>query len=419
MPLSLALAAIVLTALNLRTGITQVGPVIEQLRTDTDMPSAMAGALGTIPFACFGIFAFVGAPLMRRVGTYNTIRGSLALVAAGTLGRAVAPSAVLVLLFTCPIGAGGALIGVAVPAFIKHRFQSRAASATGVYVAGISGGAALVALITVPLADALGGWREAFAVATLVALLPIPLWSTSRLGAEPARGGEQRMRGPTRQTVLLALLFGLVCLTTAAMINWIAAVYVNAGWSEAQASLTTASLAILTFLASMVLPLVTSTRSRPWWLCATGCSIAAGLTGMALVPTSLPLLWLGLTGVGIGSMFPLTMMLPLDLHEDPVSVAEATGWMLGIGYLIASTGPALVGALRDYTAGFEVPLLVVAACGLTAGLLGLTGPLRRRPDAVTPPAATTDRQPRKLAETLPPTRNEGDVQAFASGADAF
>jgi CP family cyanate transporter-like MFS transporter len=380
----LALAAILLTALNLRMGITQVGPVIEQLRADTGMSSSLAGALGTIPFACFGIFAFAGAPLIRRFGTYNTIRASLALVAVGTLGRAVADSSVLILLFTGPIGAGGALVGVAVPAVIKHRFESRAASATGIYVAGISGGAALAALATVPLADLLGGWREAFAVTALIALLPIPLWSARRLGAEPAREAERRIGGPTKQTALLALLFGLACLSTAAMINWIAAVYINAGWSEAQASFTTATLAVLTFLASLVLPLVTSTHSRPWWIFATGASIAAGLTGMALAPTTLSLLWLALAGVGIGSIFPLAMMLPLDLHDHPSSVAEATGWMLGIGYLVASTGPALVGALRDRTAGFEVPLLVIAACGLAAGLLGLTGPLRRRPEAVTP-----------------------------------
>jgi CP family cyanate transporter-like MFS transporter len=387
LPLVLALGAILLTALNLRMGITQVGPVIEQLRADTGMSSSLAGVLGTIPFACFGIFAFSGVPLISRFGTYNTIRASLALVAAGTLGRAVAGSAVLILLCTCPIGAGGALVGVAVPAVIKHRFQSGAASATGIYVAGISGGAALAAIITVPLAEALGGWRKAFAVTTLFAIVPIPLWSARHLGAEPAQEAGARMRRPTGQTLLLALLFGLACLVTAAMINWIAAVYVEAGWSEAKASIATASLGILTFLSSLVLPLVTNTHSRPWWLCATGFSIAAGLTGMALVPTSPPILWLALAGVGIGSIFPLAMMLPLDLHATPGAVAEATGWMLGIGYLVASAGPALVGVLRDATSGFEAPLLVVGACGLTAGLLGVTKPLRRRPNPVTVPSA--------------------------------
>jgi MFS transporter, CP family, cyanate transporter len=375
--LALGLAAILSTALNLRMGITQVGPVIEQLRADTGMSSSLAGVLGTIPFACFGIFAFSGAPVIRRFGTYNTIRASLALVAAGTVGRAVAGSAVFILVCTCPIGAGGALIGVAVPAVIKHRFQGGAASATGIYVAGISGGAALAALITVPLADALGGWRRAFAATTLIALAPIPLWSARRLGAEPVREPDRRMSRPTGQTILLALLFGLACLVTAAMINWVAAVYINAGWSEAQASFTTASLGILTFIASLSLPLVTTSCSRPWWLFGTGCAIAAGLAGMALAPTSLPLLWLGLAGAGMGSIFPLAMMLPLDLHDTPASVAEATGWMLGIGYLVASTGPTLVGALRDATAGFRVPLLVVGMCGLAAGLLGVSEPLRR------------------------------------------
>jgi CP family cyanate transporter-like MFS transporter len=112
---------------------------------------------------------------------------------------------------------------------------------------------------------------------------------------------------------------------------------------------------------------------------------------MALAPTSLPLLWLGLAGAGMGCIFPLAMMLPLDLHDTPSSVAEATGWMLGIGYLVASTGPTLVGALRDATAGFKVPLLVVGMCGLAAGLLGASEPLRRRQDPVTDPSADQER----------------------------
>jgi CP family cyanate transporter-like MFS transporter len=59
------------------------------------------------------------------------------------------------------------------------------------------------------------------------------------------------------------------------------------------------------------------------------------------------------------------MMLPLD---NTHSADEANTWnafVLTVGYLIAAVGPLLMGALRDVTGGFRVPVvMLVAVCGL-------------------------------------------------------
>jgi CP family cyanate transporter-like MFS transporter len=378
LPTAVALTAVLLAAANMRVGIVQVGPVVEQVRADTGMSSTVAGLLGTIPFVCFGVFAFGGAPLIRRIGMNATVAWSLVLIAAGTAGRAFVEPPALLLALTVPIGVGVALLGVALPAVIKHRFATRAAGVLGAYVAALSGGAAITALLTVPLSESLGGWREAFAVAALLAVLPLPLWMGPWAGEEPPRRpAEQRSSRPDRQTIALALAFGLQSVTFAAMINWLAAVYIDAGWTEHQASLAVATLPLQTCAASLLIPVLTSAANRPFWVFATGLAIAIGLTGIALAPTTLPVLWLLISGFGIGAIFPLVLTLPLDLHDDPSRVADVTGWMLGLGYLLSAAGPALVGALRDLTGGFTIPVLVIAASGLAAGLIGLAPSLRR------------------------------------------
>jgi cyanate permease len=48
--------------------------------------------------------------------------------------------------------------------------------------------------------------------------------------------------------------------------------------------------------------------------------------------------------------------------------------------MIGATGPTLVGALRDATGGFEVPLLGLAGAGLACGLVALAPQLRVRAD---------------------------------------
>ena len=373
-----ALLAIFLAALNLRVGIAEVGPLIERVRADTGMTSTVAGLLGTIPFLCFGAFAFTAAPLIGRIGTRATVVGALGLVAAGTLSRAAAEPPALIVAATVPIGVGAALLGVALPGVIKHRFADRAPAVTGGYVAAVAAGAAIPAATMVPLANLLGGWREAFAASTLVALCAIPLWARGRVGDEPpARPAGRRVR-PGAQAIVLATSFGLQSFVFGAALNWIAAVYVDAGVGAGQASFAAAGLPLVTFIASPVIPAVSSARTRGRWILGTGVAMAIGLVGIALAPLALPVLWVLILGYGTGAAFPLAMMIPLDLHDHPADVAELTGWMLGLGYLIAAAGPALVGALRDLSGGFTLPLLVLAAAGLGSGLTGAAPVLSSR-----------------------------------------
>ncbi|HEY2771348.1 MAG TPA: MFS transporter, partial [Solirubrobacteraceae bacterium] len=158
----MALIAILAAALNLRIGVTEVGPLLDRIRADTGMSATLAGALGAVPFLCMGVFALLGMRLVMRVRPRALVATCLLLLAAGTVVRAVAPTSVLLIVTTIPIGIAIALIGLALPGVIKTRFPDRTGAAMGAYVATLSVGAAAAALTMVPLAAALGGWRAAF-----------------------------------------------------------------------------------------------------------------------------------------------------------------------------------------------------------------------------------------------------------------
>jgi CP family cyanate transporter-like MFS transporter len=378
---TIGMAAVVLAALNLRIGQVQVAPVLEDVRHDTGMSSAVAGMLGTIVVVCMGAFAFAGVSVIRRIGTNATIGMSLGLIAIGTVGRAAVPSAPAMLALTFPIGIGVALIGVALPAAIKRDFADRTDTMTGIYIAALSGGATIAALATVPVADLLGGWRWSFAAGAVFAVVALPFWRVRRepeAMSAPAESSGPRRRGPGTQGWLLAAIFALQSIVFSGLINWIAVVYQDAGWTEHQAALATGVIPASTFPVALLTARMTSASSRRWWLFATGVAMFVGLVGIALVPTTFPILWLGVGAFGLGAVLPLVMMLPLDLRDNPGEVARLTGWMLGIGYMIGATGPTLVGALRDATGGFEVPLLGLAGAGLACGLVALAPQLRVR-----------------------------------------
>jgi CP family cyanate transporter-like MFS transporter len=70
-----------------------------------------------------------------------------------------------------------------------------------------------------------------------------------------------------------------------------------------------------------------------------------------------------LLGVGQGGALGLGLILPVLRGHSADEVASMTAMAMGLGYLIAAAGPALVGAVHDATGGWTAPLWVLLAMG--------------------------------------------------------
>ena len=237
------LIATLVAAFNLRLGIASPGPVIETIRADTGMSSGLAGLLITIPFVCMSGFAFAGPSLLRRTSSYGVILLALSLIAAGTLARAGAPTPLLLIAATIPIGMGIAFAGGALPVLVEQNFRRHSGAVTGLYVSSFSVGVALIATTIEPLADLLGSWRAAFAISAIPALVAIVIWvaisHARRVPGEPlpaaiaplGPGPAVSNLRPGRVELLAAASFGLQSMCYAGLVGWIAALYVETGWS--------------------------------------------------------------------------------------------------------------------------------------------------------------------------------------------
>jgi len=89
----------------------------------------------------------------------------------------------------------------------------------------------------------------------------------------------------------------------------------------------------------------------------------AGLLGVLVAP-DLALLWMVFLGIGQGGALGLALMLPVLRGRDAGQVAGMTAMAMGVGYLIAAGGPALVGAVRDVSGNWTAPLFVLLAMTL-------------------------------------------------------
>jgi CP family cyanate transporter-like MFS transporter len=142
--------AIVFTALNLRTAVASVPPLLDELRADVPLSATAAGALTTLPVICMATGASIAPRVARRIGTEAAVAALALTMAAGMLLRLL-PGAAALFAGTTVAGLGIALGNVLVPSLIKRDFPERQVGAmTGGYTMAISASGAIAAALTAP-----------------------------------------------------------------------------------------------------------------------------------------------------------------------------------------------------------------------------------------------------------------------------
>jgi len=284
------------------------------------------------------------------------------------VGRALVPGALGVIALTVPIGVGMGLGNALLPVAVKERFSDKPGFTTGVYTMGIVAGATIAAAIAVPLAHAAGGWRTPLLIMSAVsaALAVLWLWLT-RSAPVHVRTDVRPLKLPLRDPLGWRLVagFALMSFVFYGLNSWLPDTYVERGWSQSSAG------ALLAVLSGVSVPVgfgvawaADHVGTRRGWLVASSALQLATLVGVVLLPGA-GWLWAALLGLSIGPLFPLTMTLPLDAGDRPAEVAALAGMMLGLGYVLSSIGPLLLGAVRDLSGGFNAVLwMLVGAYAL-------------------------------------------------------
>jgi len=317
------------------------------------------------------VFALAGPRMLDRHGPDRIVLGCLVLIALGTGLRAVMPTGFLLLLMTVPIGVGMGLAGVSLPAVVKRSFRSSPGRITGWYVAAMALGAAAAAYAIGPMSDALGSWRAAFVATGAFALAAVPFWVLPSSQAVATRSAD-RLKFPSRSELRLGLIFGAASLGFTGTITWVAAIYIESGWTIAAAGAATGAVMLVSIPSSVLLPGLSDGGRRGAWTAAAAIVMSLGILGFALAPTLAPALWIAVFAIGNGVYFPLVLTLPLDAGGTPQAVRQGVTWTMAIGFLLGSLAPLIVGALRDLSGSFVLPMVLLAGISASGGLLALT-----------------------------------------------
>jgi CP family cyanate transporter-like MFS transporter len=356
---------IVLVAVNLRPAVVAISPLLGQIRDQEGLSATSAGLLTTLPVLCFGLLAPVAPRLSRRFGMERVVFGALVLLGAGFAIR-LAPAVWALFIGTMLAGVAIAIGNVLLPALIKRDFPQRVGLMTGLYSMALTGGATLAAGLTIPISQATGlGWRATLACWGGVTVLSAVSW-LPQLGKRPGRAGTGSPLPGTglRRSGLawsVTLFMGLQSLDFYATAAWLPEIFADQGASAAEAGWRLALASLVSISASLLVPIVASRLKRQRLVGVMATAITAvALIGLVAEP-SLPYLWVILLGLAQGSAIGLALMLIVLRAGNARSAAALSSMAQSVGYVMAAAGPLAVGFVHDRTAGWTMPILLLAA----------------------------------------------------------
>ncbi|KVE78205.1 MFS transporter [Burkholderia cepacia] len=359
------LAAIVLVGLNLRPALAAVGPLLDMIQRATGIGDGAASLLTTIPILLMGLGALSARRLQRVTGIAGGVWLGVALIGLACASRVGAQHAWLLLASACCAGVGIAMVQALLPGFVKAHFAARIGGAMGVYSTSIMGGAVLASVVA-PFAAARWGWLAALAGWALPAAVAALAWPLA------SRGGNTLAAGPASATHArpsrsprawrLALFFGIATGAYTLVLAWLPPYYMRLGWSPTAAGSLLGGVTLAEVVAGLTISAtIDRLPDRRPALHAAIASLFVGLLVMLAAPEARALPAALLMGAGIGALFPLSLIVTVDHAATPADAASLTGFVQGIGYLIAGLFPFAAGIVRQHLADLT-PAWVAMAC---------------------------------------------------------
>ena len=243
---------------------------------------------------------------------------------------------------------------------------------TGVYAVSMNIFGALGSGLSVPLAAIQGfGWPGALAVFACISFLAILVWvpqllqrkGTTNTIAVKKNGNHLWKSGLAWK---VTLYMGCQSFLFYTLITWLPDILRTIGYSSSAAGWMVFLMQFSVIPITFIIPIIAERLKNQIGLSiVTACLYASGILGLLIGhPTIVPVSAI-LIGIASGSAFSLSMMFFTLRTTDGKQAAALSGMAQSFGYLLAATGPVLIGALHDIANSWSIPLL------LLIGIIGL------------------------------------------------
>jgi len=289
----------------------------------------------------------------------------LLLLAAGMILRSLSG---LTLLFagTILIGCAIAVSNVLLPGFIKTKFPRGVGIMTGIYSVFMNLFGALSSGISVPLSEWHGfGWRGALVFWVLLTVTAMIIWIPQLIKSnkphpikDAALEGKSIWKSPLAWKV--TIFMGAQSLIFYTMMTWLPELLQLRGYTDNAAGWMLSLMQFALIPVTFFIPVIADKMKNQQPLAiGTAAFYFVGIAGLLFSNAFLTVVWIIMIGIASGSAFSLSMMFFTLRTESSGEAAELSGMAQSFGYLLASIGPVLFGALHDFTHSWTLPIIML------------------------------------------------------------
>ncbi|TXD81617.1 MFS transporter [Subsaximicrobium wynnwilliamsii] len=366
----LLIVAILAIAFNLRPALSGIGPLAEDIGIDLNLSAAWLGLLTTLPLLAFGVISMLTSLFTKRLGIGKTLLGALVILTFGIVLRSLF-GVVGLYAGTLFIGIGIAFGNVLIPALTKQNFPERAGAITSLYSSVMAVGASIAAGISVPLATSYGwGWRGALGIWAVPAFLALVIWSfrvKHIKKTNPRRGFTEALKKLSGTPLVwkMAIYMGLQSLAFYVVLAWLPTILVEDGYTSSYAGWMLSLSQATGILGSIIIPLWAGKRKDQRLIIVILVLLEIiSLAGLMFPELGMVSVWVSIIGFVLGGTFGLALLLIVLRSTDADTAAELSGIVQSIGYLIAATGPLLIGIIHDVSQDWNYALVVLIGVSL-------------------------------------------------------
>ncbi|KYG82753.1 CynX/NimT family MFS transporter [Roseivirga echinicomitans] len=374
---ALLIAGILFIAINLRTALASLGPLVSTIRESTGLSNSMLGLLTTLPLLAFGVISMLTPLFTKRFGMAATLAGALLLITIGILVRSIDFIPALYI-GTILSGIGIAFGNVLLPSLVKRNFESNLGLITSLYSGIMAIGAASAAGISVPLAqNEAFGWRGALGVWAILSLMAFFIWLPQVWHIKKAKKHRNFMKAMknlagSKLAWKVAIFMGLQSFAFYVILAWLPDILQSRGFDATYSGWMLSLSQGTGVLGSLLIPIWAGRKKDQRSIILVLVLLEAiSLVGLMFPETGFVYVWVTLIGFALGGSFGLVLMLIIFRSEDSETAAELSGMAQSIGYLLAATGPIIFGSIFDLTGNWSYSigfLLIIAAVKLYMGL---------------------------------------------------
>ncbi len=354
----LLILGILLVAINLRTSIASVGPLIPFIRDDLDLSNGLAGFLTTLPLLTFAIFSLISPSIGKRMGNGKAIFMAMLILLFGMVLR-VLGGIELLLLGTAFTGIGIVIANVLLIPLIKNQLPEKLGLMTALLATGMTLFAAIAAGLSVPIAVSWElGWRGALVFWVVFLVIAILVWFPQIKRASPTQKTDTapiKNVWKSRLAWQVTLFMGAQSVMYFTLITWLPDMLVSRGMSPEKAGWISSGMQLVSLIGSYFAPsILIRLKEQSQVILAVGLMYVLGY--LLLFSSVEWVIYFSLTIIGLGMGASLSIaytLISLRTAEDRTT-SKLSGMVQSSGYVLAAFGPMLFGISLDFFNNWDV-----------------------------------------------------------------